>query len=262
MRRLLALLALIAGPALAGPPDPNMQVSLVADRDGVAPGGTVRVALKLKSDPGWHTYWRNPGDAGSATEITWSLPAGVKAGAIEWPAPRVIKEGDVVIFGYEDEVLLPSTIRVPASVKPGETVAVKAATYWVVCREVCIPGETELSLDVKVVATAPPAAAWPPPPAPRPDWSARLAQDDKAIRLTIATKGEQLEDLRFLPHMPGRVPPDAAQSVTSEGPHVILSLVRAPELQQQLDRLDGLLIATQIVNGRREPFAAVIDATK
>jgi len=262
MRRLIALLALVAAPALAGPPDPNMQVSLVADRDGVAPGGTVRVALRLKADPGWHTYWRNPGDAGSPTEIAWALPAGVEAGGIEWPVPKVIKEGDVVIFGYEDEVLLPSTIRVPISVKPGESVPVKAATYWVVCREVCIPGETELSLDLPVVATAMAVAAWPAAPAARPGWSARFAQDGKEIRLTIATRGERLEDLRFLPHAPGRVPPDAPQFAAAEGNHVILNLVRAPELQQQLDRLDGLLLATQIVDGRREPFAAAVEATR
>jgi hypothetical protein len=263
MRRLIALLSLIALPALAGPPDPNMQVSLVAEQPGVAPGGSVRLGLKLKSDPGWHTYWRNPGDAGSPSEIGWSLPEGVGAGPIEWPVPQVIKEGDVVIFGYEGEVLLPSTLSVPPAAQPGESIPVKALAYWVVCREVCIPGETELSLDVPVVDRAPaPAAAWPQPPAKRSGWSARFVQDEAAIRLNIATKGEQLEELRFLPYAPGQVRPDAPQPAAAEGPHVILNMARAPELQQQLDRLEGLLLATQIVEGRREPFAAVVEATR
>ena len=45
---------------------------------------------------GWHTYWQNPGDSGLPTTLEWKLPAGVEAGPIEWPAPRVLPVGPLV----------------------------------------------------------------------------------------------------------------------------------------------------------------------
>jgi thiol:disulfide interchange protein DsbD len=263
MRRLAAMFVLMAAPALAAPvPQPNMRVELLAETPVVAPGQSVRVGLQLKSDKGWHTYWRNPGDAGSPTEITWTLPEGVTAGAIEWPAPQVIKEGDVVIFGYDTEVLLPSTIRVPASAQPGGTVELKASAHYVVCREICIPGEAELSLTVPVVgAPATAAKPWPSPPAARPGWSARFVQGEKTIELSVNTAGSVVTEAAFLPHEPGQVPPDAPQQAGDEG-GLTLRLTRAPELQRELDRIDGLLLATQIIDGRRERIAVVIEATR
>jgi len=262
MRRLLPWLFLVAAPALADqPPSPNMQVALVAEAAAVAPGQSVRVALRLRSDPGWHTYWRNPGDAGSPTEITWRLPAGVTAGPIDWPAPLVIREGDAVIFGYEGEVLLPTTIRVPADAEPGRELTLAASAYYVVCREICIPGEAELTLSLPVaVSVAASPTAWPAAPTGRPGWSARLAEDGGAFRLTIETAGEALSDMVFLPYAPGQVPPDAPQTATVDGKHVTLRLARAPELRGALERLDGLLLATHVVNGWREPLAVAIDA--
>ena len=62
--------------------------TLVSDTDAVAPGKPFRVGLLLRMAPGWHTYWRNPGDAGAAAELKLDLPKGVTAGPIEWPAPR------------------------------------------------------------------------------------------------------------------------------------------------------------------------------
>jgi hypothetical protein len=263
MRALAALFVLLAAPAVAGPPDPNMRVELLAETSSVAPGQSVRVGLRLKSDAGWHTYWRNPGDAGSPTEISWTLPEGVTAGPIEWPVPQVIKEGDVVIFGYEGEVVLPSTITVPATAKPGDTVRVKADAYYVVCREVCIPGETELSLALPITGAArKPDAPWPGSPATRPGWSARMTQEDKAIVLNIDTAGAALADPVFLPHTPGQVPPDAPQAASAADGRLTLRLARAPELRRDLQKIEGLLLATQIVDGRREPLAVVVEATR
>lgn len=264
MRAVLALLGLLAFPAHAGSvPQPNMQAALVAEAPGVMPGQTVRVGLRLRSDAGWHTYWRNPGDAGSPTEINWTLPEGMQAGPIEWPAPQVIKEGDVVIFGYDGGVLLPATLRAPANARPGDSLAIKAQAYWVVCREICIPGDAELTLDLPVVAApAPLAAPWPTAPTVRPGWSARFVQDEKSITLTIDTAGETPADMLFLPHAPGLVPPDARQVATQQDKRVVLRLARAPELRRDLDRIDGLLLGIRMVEGQREPLAVVVEATR
>ena len=57
-------------------------------------------------DPGWHTYWKNPGDAGIATQIKWQLPPGITAGEIQWPLPEKLPPAEVTTYGYEDEVML------------------------------------------------------------------------------------------------------------------------------------------------------------
>ena len=98
----LIFLFLLSAPALAQPePGPKVHARLVAEDAGVAPGGTVTVALEEKIAAGWHTYWKNPGDAGAPTEIEWTLPPGWKAGPIQWPRPKRLPVGPLMDYGYE-----------------------------------------------------------------------------------------------------------------------------------------------------------------
>ena len=95
-----ALLVLLSGLALSRPVDaadvattPRVEARLISASLGVpASGGTISLALHQKIAPGWHTYWRNPGDSGEATELTWTTPAGFTIGAIQWPTPEAIKQ--------------------------------------------------------------------------------------------------------------------------------------------------------------------------
>jgi thiol:disulfide interchange protein DsbD len=129
-----------------------VRASLVAESTAVAPGGTVRVGLLLEQDEGWHTYWRNPGDSGLATEIVWQLPEGWTAGAIVWPVPhRYVEAGDLVTHGYAGNVVLFTDITAPASAR-GE-VTLRAAVEWLMCRDLCIPGSAEVALTLDVGGT-------------------------------------------------------------------------------------------------------------
>ncbi|HEY0266963.1 MAG TPA: protein-disulfide reductase DsbD domain-containing protein, partial [Rhizomicrobium sp.] len=90
MKRLLLTLAifLAAAPAFGDALPPSgapakVHARLVAEDTAITPGGTVTVALEEKIAPGWHTYWKNPGDAGAPTTIDWTLPAGWKADVIQ-----------------------------------------------------------------------------------------------------------------------------------------------------------------------------------
>ena len=65
---------------------------MFADHPAAAPGQSVWVALDLRIKPGWHTYWRTPGDSGLPTTIKWTLPDGVTAGDIQWPVPRADRD--------------------------------------------------------------------------------------------------------------------------------------------------------------------------
>ncbi len=117
--------------------------------DGAEPGKTVWLGLQLTHKPQWHTYWKNAGDSGLPTELTWTLPDGVSAGAIEWPLPRKIPIGNLANYGYEDTVLLPVPLTITTAYKPsllsgGMEIRLKA--NWLVCKQECIPEESSFVL--------------------------------------------------------------------------------------------------------------------
>ncbi len=134
-----------------------VKAELLADTNAIAPGRAFTIGLHLRMVPGWHTYWKFPGDAGIPTEIKWSLPPGWKAGEILWPIPLKLTEpGDIQIYGYHDEVLLLQEITPPASISES-TVKLSAEANWLVCERLCIPGAATLSLDLPVNAQGAPA---------------------------------------------------------------------------------------------------------
>jgi thiol:disulfide interchange protein DsbD len=162
-----ALIALIAGAACAqAVKTPHIESRLVAQTIGAAPGSTLYVAVDQTLDPGWHTYWRNPGDAGEPAKITWTLPSGWRAGEIVWPAPERFPLGPIMNYGFENTLLLPVPIEIPAGAKPGTTATLKAHVDYLVCAQVCIPGGADLSLNVPIVAGVPTVT---------PHWGATIA---------------------------------------------------------------------------------------
>ena len=154
---LLALLACWGLPAAAleSAPvvSPRATVSLVTDTDAVSPGTPFRVGLRFRLAPGWHTYWRNPGDAGVAPELDLALPPGATAGPIGWPAPQRVAEGPLMTYAYTGEVLLPLTVT-PAPATPPRTIAADAR--WLVCSEICVPEQARLHASICRPATPPP----------------------------------------------------------------------------------------------------------
>jgi thiol:disulfide interchange protein len=138
------------GPSTAPVKVDAVEVQLVSNYDGKPPAGEVlKIGLLLKHDPHWHSYWRNPGDSGLPTEIQWKLPEQWKAGPIEWPVPKRIPIGPLVNFGFEGTLLLPVKLVVPDSAASLATVlTITAKVQWLMCKDVCIPGEADLALMV------------------------------------------------------------------------------------------------------------------
>lgn len=127
-----------------------VKAELLADTTAVIPGKPFTVGLLLRIAPGWHTYWKFPGDAGLPTEIKWNLPPGWKAGDIQWPIPLKLNEpGDVQIYGYHDEVLLLQEITPPSSSAQGP-IKLSADASWLVCEKICIPGGAKLEKDLPI----------------------------------------------------------------------------------------------------------------
>ncbi len=232
---------------------PKVHPSLVAERNEIAPGGTVTVALVEDIRTGWHTYWLNPGDAGEPTEIKWTLPAGWKAGPIQWPYPKRLPVGPLMGYGYEGKPWLLVTVTAPADAKPGDTVTLKAAASWLVCEEVCIPEDVTLTLPLGVsAAPAAPyaaiaeqfAAARARLPEPSP-WPARFHAGDTLDLYLAAPQlaSAQLEDAVFYPLEEGAVKGIAPQQFAPASGGLVLRL--QPSKKAKAARaLAGIVVLT------------------
>jgi len=124
---------------------PHVHVQLVVPASGINLGQAASAGLYFKIDPGWHVYWKNAGDAGEPPHMKWTLPNGLTAGPLEFPAPKRLPLGPLMDFGYENEVLFPFTLNVAANAKPGWAV-IHAKVDWLVCQASCIPGKAELEV--------------------------------------------------------------------------------------------------------------------
>ena len=143
---LLLCLPLLAAAQTAVVTTPHMRAELLAHApQGVGPGKPVWLGLSLQHAPHWHTYWKNAGDSGLPTTMSWQLPAGVQAGEIAWPTPKQLKLGPLMNYGYEDTVLLPVPVTVSGDFSV-PSLALKLRADWLVCKEVCIPESGEFTL--------------------------------------------------------------------------------------------------------------------
>ncbi|MFE8644709.1 protein-disulfide reductase DsbD family protein [Sphingomonas sp. NCPPB 2930] len=201
----------------AAPPSiatPHVQAELVAHApQGVEPGGTVWAGLRIAHQPEWHTYWKNAGDSGLPTTLAWTLPAGLSAGAIDWPVPRKIPIGTLANYGYEGTVLLPVPLTVAADFRPpagAATVTLQLHAEWLVCRQECIPEQADLALALPVRgSTAGFGAEFEAARAARPtDVAGRAQATVEGDRLAIAAaalpaalRGQALELLPETPNM-------------------------------------------------------------
>jgi len=143
----------------------HTQVKLFLSADIAKPGDTILAGVDLKMEPGWHTYWKNPGAAGMATQIKWQLPPGVTAGEIQWPLPKKLPPAEVTTYGYDDEVMLIVPLTLATNLNPGP-IDLKANVSWLECKEVCIPAnqdvEAKLNIggEIKSSADAATIEAW------------------------------------------------------------------------------------------------------
>lgn len=174
---------------------PESQVRLIAGGGGK---DALVAGVEMRLSPGWKTYWRNPGDAGGVPPyFDWSASRNVASAAVLYPAPKRYsdKAGDSI--GYKEHLVLP--VRVEAGERGG-AVAVRLKLEYGICREICIPAEAQLALDV------PAGGAGPLPP----ELAAALAK----------VPGEGASGLPSL---------RKAESVlTGDKPHIVLEAVFAP----------------------------------
>ncbi len=255
------LILLITVPASIAPVSaapvqrPHIEAELIPEKSGLRPAEPVTVALRLKMEKRWHTYWKNPGDSGLPTKITWTLPQGFSAGPIQWPAPRRIDVGPLTNFGYEGEIFLLTDIQVPAGLAAGSAVPITARADWLVCEEICIPGDATFSFMLPVSnepATADPKWAKAIErtrgqlPRQLEGWNldAYLRGDDLVLRLSSGqARAVRIHNLTFFPDQDGWIGNASPQRMIRTAGGYELRIASAATIRSKSGPLTGLIVA-------------------
>jgi DsbC/DsbD-like thiol-disulfide interchange protein len=188
----------------------GLTVTLVADVKTVQPGRAFYAGLFIQHEHGRHTYWKNPGLAGVATQMDWTLPQGWKAGEIQWPEPEKVKMLEINTHGYEKDTLLQVLITPPADVT-AQSIALTTKAKWMCCGQTCHPGFTDLTLTLPVAAKLEPSA-----------WADRMSRGRELFPVKVsgwkfsAVRRGRTITLSGQPEKPGLKLPEAPQFLSSD----------------------------------------------
>lgn len=143
----LIILTLISQNHMISQDKELVKVNIISDWDGAS--DKFYLGVRFTISPGWYIYWRNPGDAGLAPEIKLILPPSLKSGEIQFPIPVKIVHGDIVSFGYYNEVVLLIPIQVVSNEAVKRQSNINVHLNWLVCSESCIPGNATVEYKLK-----------------------------------------------------------------------------------------------------------------
>ena len=234
-----------------GTPIPHGTLELVAEDQWIAAGHDFDLGLHFELENGWHIYWINPGDSGEPPRVKWQLPAGVTAGTLQWPTPRRLGTPSIVDFGYQDAVTLIAPMRVDSRLAPRQPASIIAQVKVLVCREMCIPGNAQLSLTLPVKSESPArdtrtrnlfTAARKSLPRPAPtNWKLNLDAERHTFVLT-ANVGREISQADFFPLAESQISNTASQKLLPVAGGFRLTLQKSDQLLKPIERLKGVLV--------------------
>jgi len=251
----LTLLALVSSSAAWANvvSTPHVRAELLSATRGFAPGQEVEIALSLTLAPDWHVYWENPGDSGEAPTVEWTVPDGIQVGAWIWPRPRRIAMGPLANYGYENQVLLIASLKVPLSFT-ASSLPIQAFAKWLVCKEECIPEGGSLNLELPRESTkqASPTASlfektkseW---PRIVDGWKLEFRDKDKDVLEIMVESPPDIDlsaqQMEFFPRLPGLVEAGPEPKVDKTPHRVTFRFARTPYLSTLPTPLDGVFVA-------------------
>lgn len=249
----------------------HVKARLISEVRSIQPGKPFCIALWLKMDKHWHTYWKNPGDSGLPTKIEWNLPDGFVSGVIQWPYPKRFEESDLVSYGYEGEVFLITRIEAPIAIKPGTNAKLSASVEWLVCKDSCIAGHADLIIKMPVKDKNPKInRRWVKNfketrkklPKIYTDWKMKASVNENHILIHINAPSEfkgELKSVAFFPEQGGIINYSGSQNLTKSQDGCILEVQRSELLTKLPERLKGVLLSSQSWSNSREERALRID---
>jgi len=239
-----------------------VEATLVADVRSVHAGETFHAGVLLRMRPGWHVFWKDPGEAGLPTLVDLRVPADFGLGTLRWPTPVGFRQpGDLIGYGYSDWVLLGATVEPPAELAMDREVPVRARAEWLTCERTCEPGEADLELLLPVGGDRSPTDAE----ELFASWERRLpvASDapDRPLSVAVAREAEGDVTTRYEVLLRWLEPPESIEWF----PVAIadLELLQAQPSSSSTTRLSFLttrLTATTEVHGELDSVLAYTDA--
>ena len=254
--RAITMFALLAIPspgafAQSRATGPHTTLTLLADRGAIVPGERMHLGVRFQMDKGWHIYWVNPGDSGEPPRVQWQLPAGFQVGAIDWPTPKRLNAPSITDYGYEDEVLLMAPVHISANLSGREKTTLSAKVSWLVCREMCIPGKAQLTLQLPASNRSARGtseahdffeqARHELPQKPPASWKFAAIAEKNDFVLTVET-GKTEPVATFFPLEPEQIKNDAPQVVTTFPKGARLRLQKSDGLLKPIPALTGVLV--------------------
>jgi DsbC/DsbD-like thiol-disulfide interchange protein len=104
----------------------------------------LRAGVEIRLDPGWKTYWRNPGDSGLPPKLDFAGSENVKSVTMLWPAPERFDDGaGGHSIGYRDDVVFPLRIIPTDATRPS---LLRVKLGYAICGNLCLPAEADLGL--------------------------------------------------------------------------------------------------------------------
>lgn len=226
-----AALLLLTGSLSAEPVKAeHATLELIAESETAVPGETLQLAIHFELEAHWHIYWKNPGASGLPPDIEWDLPEGLSPGAMQYPAPQRIELGGLMSYAYEDAATFIVPIKVSEDLVHGGTLTIGADVSYLICKDVCLPGDASLTLDLAVGDRAVPSAdagrfetARASQPIKASVWQLAAEVDGETMRVHV--RGPDMpEDLYFYASEEGFVDPNAPQPFVVEDGVGILEL--------------------------------------
>ena len=249
-----------------------METELVVETTSIKPGQPFWAGLRMKMDEHWHTYWRNPADSGLPTKIHWTLPDGFQAGEINWPYPQKIVLDILASYGYEGETLLLVEIKPPADLKPGGTADIGAFASWLVCADICLPGESGYQVTLPVSTDAPQAdERWTDLfartrenlPVAVPGWQVEAAISDSTVALHATPPEWHVGDLtrvEFFPYNEDLIDYVSTQRLEKTDTGYLLTMRRSGFYTGKPEQITGVLLSPDGWRGAGSERALAVSA--
>ena len=216
----------------------HVAIDLVPETARPAAGSTVTLAFDSRPEPEWHGYWQNPGDAGVETQLKWTMPEGVSAGALRYPVPERLIVGGLMNYVYEAPFAQLVDLKIPAGLSPGTRLPIAVKIDYLVCTtEICVPETQTLSTELIVgdgAVDGPIRArfdAWrqklPRPLGSTATWQAGNGQFRMAVPFPASADAKEIY---FYPLAGGAVDYAAPQTAVRDGDRITLSTKPATSL--------------------------------
>ncbi|WP_323021789.1 protein-disulfide reductase DsbD domain-containing protein [Pararhodobacter sp.] len=218
--------------------------------------GTRMAALRLILTPGWHTYWRIPGEAGIAPRLDWGQSQNVASVVPIWPRPEIIDQNGYRSYGYEDELILP--LQVTAQ-DPGRPMALLGALSIGVCNETCVPADVAVQGVLRGagerdrrISAALDTAARPGARAGLTRTTCRLVPEGRGaeltLRATLPPQGSAEDIILELPGSPYRI---TESRTWREGGELVAQATLRPPRRSEAVGIDRASIAFTVLSEER-----------